>query len=235
MPVASPLVALHLSASALAAPSPLHPDVSQAVQQWAAAGKPDTLTDERVTNFAPLVDWMVEQQTQGKPAPLVFVCTHNSRRSQMGQAWARAAALELGLDQVSTWSGGTEATAFNPRAVTALRSHGFAITESGEVKGEKNVVYHLGYGPGVQDPAFSKVYSDAFNPTSGFAAVMVCSSADASCPFVEGAAVRVSLPYLDPKVSDGTPEEAVTYRAKSEEIGRELVWLMRTVAERSKQ
>ena len=64
---------------------------------------------------------------------------------------------------------------------------------------------------------------------------MVCSSADASCPFVEGAAVRVSLPYLDPKVSDGTPEEAATYRAKSEEIGRELVWLMRTVAERSKQ
>ena len=90
----------------------------------------------------------------------------------------------------------------------------------------------LGYGPGVGDTAFSKVYHHAFNPKSGFAAVMVCSSADASCPFVEGAEVRVSLPYLDPKVSDGTPEEAATYRAKSEEIGREMVWLMQAVAAR---
>ena len=72
MPVASPLFALHLSASALAAPSPLHPDVSRAVQQWAADGKPDTLTDERVTSLAPLVDWMVEQQAHGTPG----VCVH---------------------------------------------------------------------------------------------------------------------------------------------------------------
>ena len=110
-----------------------------------------------------------------------------------------------------------------------------AIEQTVAGKGEQNVVYRLGYGPGVQDPAFSKVYSDPFNPASGFAAVMVCASADASCPFVEGAAVRVAMPYLDPKVSDGTPEEAATYRAKSEEIGREMVWLMHAVAERTRR
>ncbi len=235
MPLAASLIALSVAGPSDADPAVLHPDVSTAIRGWSTEGRPATLDAERAENLAPLIDWVVGQQSEGKPAPLVFVCTHNSRRSQMGQAWARAAALELGLAQVTTWSGGTEATAFNPRAVAALRSHGFAIDPTGETRGEANVVYTLGYGPGVADPAFSKVYSHEFNPKSGFAAVMVCSSADASCPFVEGAALRVSLPYLDPKVSDGTPEEAATYRAKSEEIGREMVWLMQAVAQRTKK
>jgi len=235
MPLVAPFLALSLAGPSGAEPASLHPKVSTAIRTWSTEGQPPTLDAERIGNLAPLVDWIAAQHAKGKPAPLVFVCTHNSRRSQMGQAWARAAALELGLEQVTTWSGGTEATAFNPRAVTALRSHGFAIEETGEQKGASNVVYTLGYGPGIQDTAFSKIYSHDFNPKSGFAAVMVCSSADASCPFVEGAEVRVSLPYLDPKVSDGTPEEAATYRAKSEEIGRELVWLMQSVAERTKK
>ena len=235
MPLVSSLIALSMAGPSGASPTELHRDVATTIRTWSTEGRPGTLDAERAGNLAPLIDWLAQQQSKGEPAPLVFVCTHNSRRSQMGQAWARAAALELGIEQVTTWSGGTESTAFNPRAVAALRSHGFAIEETGEMKGDVNVVYTLGYGPGVTDTAFSKVYSHDFNPKSGFAAVMVCSSADASCPFVEGADVRISLPYLDPKVSDGTPEEAATYRAKSEEIGREMVWLMQSVAQRAKK
>ena len=235
MPLAASLIALSMAGPTDAESTGLHRDVSTAIRTWSTEGRPATLDPERAESLAPLIDWLAGQQSKGEPAPLVFVCTHNSRRSQMGQAWARAAALELGLKQVTTWSGGTEATAFNPRAVAALRSHGFVIEETGERKGDANVVYTLGYGPGVADTAFSKVYSHDFNPKSGFAAVMVCSSADASCPFVEGADLRISLPYLDPKVSDGTPQEAATYRAKSEEIGREMVWLMQSVATRTKE
>lgn len=225
-----PSLAPALIGLATAGAPPLHAPLSKAVRDWAATGTPSTIDDERATGFAPLAAWIAEQRDKGEPAHLVFVCTHNSRRSQMGQAWARAAALELGLDHVTTWSGGTEATAFNPRAVAALRTHGFELTDTGERKGDHNVVYRLGYGPGVADTAFSKVYSSAFNPTDGFAAVMVCSAADASCPYVEGAEVRVSVPYLDPKVSDGTPEEAATYLAKSAEIGHEMTWLMQAAA-----
>jgi len=229
----SPTIPLLLGIAAAGTPepaSPLHPAVAKAVQTWATDGQPATIDDARSQGFGPLADWIAEKKQKGEAAPIVFVCTHNSRRSQMGQAWARAAAMELGLTHVTTWSGGTESTAFNPRAVTALRTHGFQIEDTGERAAENNVVYRLGYGPGTADKAFSKVYSDAFNPTSGFAAVMVCSSADASCPYVEGAEVRVSVPYLDPKVSDGTPEEAATYLAKSEEIGREMTWLMQSAA-----
>jgi len=49
----------------------------------------------------------------GKRADLTFICTHNSRRSHMSQIWAATAAYYYGLDGVSTFSGGTEATACN--------------------------------------------------------------------------------------------------------------------------
>jgi hypothetical protein len=34
---------------------------------------------------------------------------------------------------------------------------------------------------------------------------MVCSEADKSCPSVDGAELRVGMPYDDPKYFDGTP------------------------------
>ena len=65
---------------------------------------------------------------------------------------------------------------------------------------------------------FSKHYGDPANPQQGFAALMVCGEADAACPFVKGAALRVSMPYLDPKIYDGgasrrpsTPSGATTW------------------------
>ena len=48
-----------------------------------------------------------------KPIQLMFVCTHNSRRSHISQQRAQASAAYLNVDNVQTFSGGTEATAFN--------------------------------------------------------------------------------------------------------------------------
>ena len=77
--------------------------------------------------------------------------------------------------------------------------------------------------------SFSKKFGHKSNPKENFAAVMVCSDADTKCPFVPGAQTRVALPYIDPKKSDGTPQESYTYLAKSEEIGREMLWMMSLV------
>lgn len=212
-------------------PPMLHADVTAHLQTWDAAGTPSTLDADRQAALVEVADWIRSQRDAGAPAHLTFVCTHNSRRSHMAQLWAQAAAVHQGLDHVHAWSGGTEATAFNPRAVSALVAHGMDITPSGEVIGDANVVYTTRLGPGLPPlRSFSKTFADPFNPQSDFAAVMVCSSADASCPYVEGAALRIAVPYLDPKASDGTPEEAATYGAKSLEIGAEMAWLMAQAA-----
>jgi protein-tyrosine-phosphatase len=147
----------------------------------------------------------------------------------MGQIWAQAAAWHFGLNDVRTFSGGTEATAFNPRAVRALKELGVAIEVA---KDGENPLYTIQ----LQDErapfeAFSKKYTDEANPQKDFAAVMVCSSADQGCPLVYGASARFSIPYIDPKVTDGTEAEAATYRARAMQIGAEMFYVMARAAE----
>ena len=70
------------------------------------------------------------QLAAGKPANLTYICTHNSRRSHMSQVWAQTAAYYYGLNRVTAYSGGTQATACNCRTVTAMRRAGFDIQDA---------------------------------------------------------------------------------------------------------
>jgi hypothetical protein len=72
---------------------------------------------------------------------------------------------------------------------------------------------------------FSKVFTDAPNPQSGFCAVMTCTEADAGCPVVPGAENRIAVPYIDPKEADGSGVEAALYEARAREIGMEMAWV----------
>ncbi|MEO1256383.1 MAG: protein-tyrosine-phosphatase, partial [Bacteroidota bacterium] len=56
------------------------------------------------------------------------------------------------------------------------------------------------------------------------AAIMTCSEADAECPIVFGADSRIKLFYEDPKVSDGTSEEASTYDERCKQIAAEMYY-----------
>ncbi len=58
---------------------------------------------------------------------------------------------------------------------------------------------------------------------------MVCSSADRNCPFVPGAAMRLAIPYEDPKASDGTDEESAIYDARSLQIATEMMYVFSQV------
>lgn len=159
-------------------------------------------------------------------AKLIFICTHNSRRSHFSQVWSQLAAHHFGMDSaVSTFSGGTEATAFNERSVAALRRAGFDIHPASFGENPKYAVgYALDRKPMV---CYSKKYNDHDeNPSSGFAAVMTCSDADEKCPIVYGAEARFSTPYVDPKVSDGSAEEGATYDERCAQIAREMLYMM---------
>lgn len=159
----------------------------------------------------------------GQGVSLLFVCTHNSRRSHISQVWAAAAAAREGLGSVRTYSGGTESTAFNPRAVAALQRAGLRIEKTTD---DQNPVYHVRYTEHAPPlTCFSKPFSAAPNPTAGHIAVMVCSEADEACPVVPGAAARYSLPYADPKRSDGTPQETAAYDERCAQIAREQAYL----------
>lgn len=158
---------------------------------------------------------------------LNFICTHNSRRSHLAQVWAATAVAYFGLTDLTTFSGGTEATALNPRAVAALEGTGFQILRpSGD-----NPLYEVSYGADSKPMiCFSKKHDHPINPKSDFVAVMTCSDADENCPFIAGASLRFPLTYLDPKEADDTPEEATRYAERSQQIGREMCYLVEALA-----
>ncbi len=152
---------------------------------------------------------------------LNFICTHNSRRSHLSQIWAQVAAYFYGL-QVETYSGGTEATAFHPNAVEALKRAGFKIENPGGENPKYEVTFSEEVAPMV---CYSKKFEESPNPTEDFAAIMTCSEADAECPVVLGASKRVKLFFEDPKVADGTPEESSKYDERCQQIATEMFYL----------
>lgn len=165
-------------------------------------------------------------QPDRKPARLIFVCTHNSRRSHMAHLWAAVAAATYELD-VATFSGGTEATEFNPRAVAAMERAGFRIDKT---TAGHNPTYAVRFSEQVPAIAcLSKKYDEAPNPKEDFAAVMVCGEADAACPAVRGASARFSIPFVDPKAADDTPEETAVYDERCAQIAREMLYVMSRV------
>ena len=155
-----------------------------------------------------LSEWIIKNERPGQPLHITVVCTGNSRRSILGATMGNVAAAYYGLPEIRFHSGGTAPTAFNPRSVDCLREIGVEIEPTGKEarRGEPktaNPVYRVRWGrpgePAMETNEFSKMYSDPSNPQSGFAALMVCGEADAACPFVKGASLRVSMPYLDPE------------------------------------
>lgn len=187
----------------------------------------NTIPTERRELLALLTGFVQEKLNAKEVVNLNFICTHNSRRSHISQLWAQAAAHYYSVPNVKSYSGGTEATAFNPRAVRAMRDAGFAITE---VKPGQNPAYDVLVAEGVTPVvAFSKAYNDPFNPDKNFAAIMTCSDADENCPLVIGASARIALTYHDPKAFDDTAQEAEKYRERVEQIGTEILFAFSNV------
>lgn len=163
---------------------------------------------------------LISAERKWSPVTLNFICTHNSRRSQMAQAWAIAAAGYYKIKYIKAVSGGTEVTAFNSRAVRALSDQGFVLNMKVRTT---NPGYELLSGEEVITEMYSKTYQQA--TLEPFIAVMTCDHADRNCPLVTGAIERFSLPFTDPGYSDGAPDEAVVYRATADLIGLELLYL----------
>ena len=182
-----------------------------------------------------LVEWIVEHYRPGQPLHGIGVCTGNSRRSVLTAVTANLAAAYAGLPEVRFTSGGTHPSACNERTVRTLREIGVEIEPTGEEapRGDQttpNPVYRLRWGRGEgrahEMLEFSKRYDDPSNPKSEFVALMVCSEADASCPTVKGASERISMPYLDPKIYDGSTFEARKYAERRDDLGRLMLSVM---------
>ncbi|WP_144282453.1 low molecular weight phosphatase family protein [Chryseobacterium echinoideorum] len=152
---------------------------------------------------------------------LIYVCTHNSRRSHLGQIWAKVAADFYGFN-INTFSAGTEATTFNQNVINALISGGFEVKKA---DGTANPKYEVFFGNGKVNLCFSKTIDDESLPKENFAAVMTCGDADENCPFIPGCDLRIGTTYFDPKSYDHSVLQDEKYTERSNQIAMECLYV----------
>ncbi len=121
---------------------------------------------------------------------VLFVCVHNSARSQMAEGMLRAWAD----DRFEVSSGGTEATAVRPEAIAAMGELGIDI--SGHAS--KTIERFMG------------------QPWDWL--IPVCEEACEACPYVPGARAVLRWSFDDPSAATGTQDErlAVFRRVRDE-------------------
>ncbi len=154
---------------------------------------------------------------------VIFICTHNSRRSILGQVWFQTLSSYFGFKNMFSYSGGTESTKIAEPIIETLKNQGFDIDIIAQTD---NSIYAIKYDE--NSPAiigFSKEFSHSFNPQSDFTAIMVCSDADKNCPFIETANKQIAITYEDPKLFDNTEKQDKKYSERSLEIGSELFFV----------
>jgi len=192
----------------------IYPELSSKIKEL----EKFSISEERKNVLQPLVDFISKKINSEEALQLNFICTHNSRRSQLAQAWAMVASNHYEVPS-ACFSGGTEATAFFPQAVATLQESGFKIER--KAGNNPEILVDTGASSNI---FYSKVYDDEKNPAKNFAAVMTCSQADENCPFIIGAETRIALNYEDPKRFDDSPEMAQRYLERSDQIGSEMLY-----------
>ncbi len=138
---------------------------------------------------------MTETETDS-PTRVLFLCTHNSARSQMAEGLLRA----LGEGGFAAFSAGTEVTRVNPLAIAAMDEIGM------DIRGQHSK--HL-----------REFLAQPFD-----AVITVCDDANESCPVFPGAASRLHWSLPDPSAAQGTDEERLAaFRAVRDELRERLL------------
>jgi arsenate reductase len=124
-------------------------------------------------------------------ARVLFLCTHNSARSQMAEGLLRA----LAGDRFEAMSAGTEATRLRPLAVRTMEEIGVDISDQ-------------------ESKSLDRYLKEPFDYV-----ITVCDDANEACPFFPGAQSRLHWSFEDPSKAEGTEEERLAvFRSVRDQI-----------------
>ena len=146
---------------------------------------------------------------------IVFICTHNSRRSQLCEVWGSILSKRFNLD-LSFFSAGTEKTEVCGEAIKSLERAGIEIGIGGKIKLMHNQIE-------LHSKTLDEIKEDEF------IAIMTCSDAEKNCPVEPRSKKNIKLFYDDPKKYDGTIEASVEYDKTCRLIASELNAIFKTL------
>jgi arsenate reductase len=139
-----------------------------------------------------------------KKPNVLFLCTHNSARSQMAEALLR----DMAGDRFEVHSAGTEATRVNPMVAPVMEELGIDVS----AQRSKSLDEYLGH-------------------LNADHVIIVCANAEKVCPRIfPGLGDRLFWPFDDPAAVEGTDEEKkAAFRRVRDQIAERLrAWLAGT-------
>jgi arsenate reductase len=126
---------------------------------------------------------------------VLFLCTHNSARSQMAEGLLR----DMDGERFEVFSAGTEATLVRPLAIRAMAEVGIDISRH-------------------QSKTLERFLSQQFD-----AVITVCDQANEACPVFFAAKTRLHWSFPDPSRATGTDEEQLAvYRQVRDAIRQRI-------------
>lgn len=139
------------------------------------------------------------ERKAGKPVRVLFLCTHNSARSQMAEGLLRA----RGGDRVEVFSAGTEPSQVNPLAIQAMDELGI------DIRGHKSKSM------------------DAFLNQSFDYVITVCDRAKDACPVFPGAPEQIHWSFADPsEASGGADKKLRAFQETAQGLSQRINYLM---------
>ena len=136
-------------------------------------------------------------------ARVLFLCTHNSARSQMAEGLLR----RLAGDRFEVASAGTEARGVNPLAARAMAEIGV------DLRGHTSKTL------------------DRFLGERWDYVITVCDDASESCPGFPGPVTRVHWSFDDPSAAGGDEQRLAVFRRVRDEIRARIeTWLAQQAA-----
>ncbi len=176
--------------------------------------KPDKATEEKLSNIINSINFL----TNKKKLNLVFICTHNSRRSQFSEIWGNILST-YHKKNINVLSAGMIKTEVYFQVIESLKRIGFKITHN------KNsyLLQHLNINMNL----YSKILSDI--KINNFISIMTCSEAEASCPIDLRSKSNLKLLYEDPKIYDNTKNEQKKYDSTCLKIAYELNYIFKNI------
>lgn len=135
-----------------------------------------------------------------RPIRVLFLCTHNSARSQMAEALLR----HIDGDRFETWSAGSEATRVHPMAMRAMDEIGIDISDARSKTLDEYLGRHFDY------------------------VITVCDRANETCPIFPGDPERIHWSFRDPSAVEGSEQERLLafQKVRDEIRGRLHTWTL---------
>ncbi len=138
--------------------------------------------------------------TEESKTKVLFLCTHNSVRSQMAEAFLR----HFGAEYFEVYSAGLEKSEINPLTIKVMEELNYDLSNQ-----------------------YSKEVAEYRGNIHFGILITVCSKAEEKCPIMPGLGTRLHWPFDNPSSFEGTEEEKINkFREVRDQILKKIIeWL----------